>query len=94
MNAAAAATLGVTADDAVRVTQGDHSAEFSVTVDAAVPDGCIWLPTAVPGTEQLGPGFGAVGPSDRVGTHAGIVRDIPSRVGQSPVASIVGDLVG
>ena len=60
LNAAAAATLGVTADDAVRVTQGDHSAEFSVTVDAAVPDGCIWLPTAVPGTEQLGPGFGAV----------------------------------
>jgi len=44
----------------VRITQGEGSAEFGVLVDEAVPDGCVWLPTAVPGSEVLGLGFGPV----------------------------------
>ncbi len=60
MNAAAAVALGVDESAVVRVVQGEGSAEFPVRLDEAVPDGCIWLPTAVPGTESLGPGFGPV----------------------------------
>ena len=60
MNAGAAASLGLDEPGAVRVVQGEGSAEFKVRVDDAVPDGCIWLPTAVSGSESLGPGFGPV----------------------------------
>ncbi|MGD1982741.1 MAG: NADH-quinone oxidoreductase subunit NuoG [Chromatiaceae bacterium] len=56
----AAAKLGIAANDPVRVTQGDASVELTVSIDDAVPDGCIWLPTAVAGTEALGEGFAAV----------------------------------
>jgi len=60
LNATAAQTLGLGESGAVRVTQGDGSAEFDVRVDDSVPDGCVWLPTAVPGSEALGLGFGPV----------------------------------
>ena len=60
MNASAAASLGLDASASVRVVQDEGSAEFKVRVDDAVPDGCIWLPTAVSGSELLGPGFGPV----------------------------------
>ena len=56
-----AAKLGLVGQAAsVKVTQGGASAEFTAHIDDAVPDGCIWLPTAVPGSEMLGRGFGAV----------------------------------
>ena len=62
VNAAAAASLGVNSADAMlRVTQGDASGEFGVTIDDGVPDGCIWLPLAIPGADALGPAFGPVG---------------------------------
>ncbi|MCG6965261.1 MAG: NADH-quinone oxidoreductase subunit NuoG [Chromatiaceae bacterium] len=60
LNAAAAEGLGLGESAAVRITQGEASAEFAVSLDEAVPDGCIWLPTAVPGSEVLGCGFGPV----------------------------------
>jgi NADH-quinone oxidoreductase subunit G len=60
MNAAAADSLGLGEDGSVRLTQGDASAEFAVCLDEAVPDGCVWLPTAVPGSEALGPGFAPI----------------------------------
>ncbi|MCB1774382.1 MAG: NADH-quinone oxidoreductase subunit NuoG, partial [Gammaproteobacteria bacterium] len=60
INPDAAATLGMSGGGRVRVTQGDTSAEFDVQLDNAVPDGCLWLPVAVPGTESLGAGFGPV----------------------------------
>jgi NADH-quinone oxidoreductase subunit G len=60
INAAVAQQLGVDGEGVIRITQGEHSAELSAAIDDAVPDGCVWLPTAVPGSEQLGPGFGAV----------------------------------
>jgi NADH-quinone oxidoreductase subunit G len=60
LNAAAARTLGLETGGRVRLGQDGASAEFAVRIDDAVPDGCVWLPTAVPGTEALGPGFGVV----------------------------------
>jgi len=60
LNASAAQALGLSEAASVRVTQGDASAEFEVRVDDVVPDGCVWLPTAVPGSEALGVGFGPV----------------------------------
>jgi NADH-quinone oxidoreductase subunit G len=60
LNAAAAQSLGLPEAASVRVTQGDASAEFEVRVDDVVPDGCVWLPTAVPGSEALGVGFAPV----------------------------------
>jgi len=60
LNSGAAQKLGLDASASLRVTQGGGSAEFDVRIDDRVPDGCIWLPTAVPGSEALGPGFGPV----------------------------------
>ncbi len=60
LNAAAAASLGVEDGAAVRVIQDGASAEFPLRIDDAVPDGCVWLPTAVPGSEALGPAFASV----------------------------------
>jgi NADH-quinone oxidoreductase subunit G len=60
LNAAAARTLGLETGGRVRLGQDGASAEFAVRIDDAVPDGCVWLPTAVPGTEALWPGFGVV----------------------------------
>jgi len=60
LNSGAAQKLGLGESASVRITQGDGSAEFDVLVDDSVPDGCVWLPTAVPGSEALGLGFGPV----------------------------------
>ena len=60
MNATAAQGLGLDGGAAVRVSQDGMNAEFAVRIDEAVPDGCIWLPSAVPGAEALGTGFGPV----------------------------------
>lgn len=57
---ASAQRLGIEDQSAIRITQGDHSTELNAAIDEAVPDGCVWLPTAVSGSEQLGPGFGAI----------------------------------
>jgi NADH-quinone oxidoreductase subunit G len=60
LNTTAAHALGVDGSSTLRVTQGDAHADLSVRIDDAVPDGCVWLPTAVPGSETLGPCFGPV----------------------------------
>jgi NADH-quinone oxidoreductase subunit G len=60
LNRRAAGQLGLAADDAVRVAQDGNSAEFRLVLDDDVPDDCVWLPTAVPGSERLGVGFGPV----------------------------------
>ena len=57
---ASAEVLGITGDGVIRVRQADGHAEFPVRLDERVPDTCVWLPLAVPGTESLGPGFGPV----------------------------------
>ena len=61
LNTSSAASLGVNGSEAMlRVTQGGASAEFSVSIDDGVPDGCVWLPVAIPGSDALGPAFGPV----------------------------------
>jgi NADH-quinone oxidoreductase subunit G len=60
LNPNSAQALGLNGDAVVRVVQGEQSAEFPAALDDAVPEGCIWLPTAVSGTETLGQGFAAV----------------------------------
>ncbi len=60
LNASAAQALGIEGAATVRVTQGDAQAEFVARIDDAVPDGCVWLPSAVPGSEALGLGFAPV----------------------------------
>ncbi len=60
INADAASTLGLNGNATVRVSQAGGSAEFAAVIDDSVPDGCVWLPAAVPGAEALGPAFGPV----------------------------------
>ena len=60
LNADAARSLGLEGEGRVRLTQDGGAAEFAVRIDDRVPDGCVWLPTAVAGSEALGPGFGVV----------------------------------
>ncbi|MFP4606016.1 MAG: NADH-quinone oxidoreductase subunit NuoG [Thiohalospira sp.] len=49
---------GVAEGDRVRVTQGAGAVTVEVVVDPAVPEGCLWLPAGIPGTEGLGAAFG------------------------------------
>jgi NADH-quinone oxidoreductase subunit G len=58
LSPAAAESLGLDEAAALRITQGGATAEFAAHVDEAVPDGCVWLPGALPGTQTLGEGFG------------------------------------
>ncbi len=60
VGAALANSLGLVDGDSIKVAQGDDVAEVSVSIDEGVPDDCVWLPTAVAGSESLGLGFGAV----------------------------------
>jgi len=53
-----AARLGVADGERVAVGQGDDGGSFPVVLDDRVPDGCVWLPAGVPGTEGLGAAFG------------------------------------
>ncbi|HID48222.1 MAG TPA: NADH-quinone oxidoreductase subunit G, partial [Chromatiales bacterium] len=47
-------------NDRVRVEQDGFTAELPVVIDAGVPDGCVFLPQAVPGSEALGLSYGPV----------------------------------
>ena len=60
INSAAAESLGLGDGASVRIAQAEASAEFPVAIDDRVPDGCVWLPAAVPGSEVLGDAFGPV----------------------------------
>jgi NADH-quinone oxidoreductase subunit G len=60
VNAAVAAEAGVTDGESVRVVQDGNETIFPVVIDSAIPDGCVRLPAAVPGTEMLGNQFGSI----------------------------------
>jgi NADH-quinone oxidoreductase subunit G len=60
INPGAAQKLGVDERSSVRLSQGEADAVLPVQIDDAVPDGCIWLPTGVAGSERLGVGFGPI----------------------------------
>ncbi|MBN1378952.1 MAG: NADH-quinone oxidoreductase subunit G [Gammaproteobacteria bacterium] len=44
----------------VSVTQNGNTIEFSLQLNEAIPEGCIWIGLGVPGTEALGPAFGDI----------------------------------
>ena len=59
MNTAEARRAGVHQSALVRVLQGNGSVELELELDDSVADGCVCVPTALPGTAALG---GAMGP--------------------------------
>jgi NADH-quinone oxidoreductase subunit G len=60
MGQALANKLGVQADSQVSIQQGDGRIELNVCLDDAVPDDCIWLPSATPSSAGLGCSFANV----------------------------------
>lgn len=60
INANVASAAGLADGDSAKLTQGTASVNLSITIDDSVPDGCVWFPTAVAGSEALASGFGAV----------------------------------
>ncbi|MGB5606784.1 MAG: NADH-quinone oxidoreductase subunit NuoG [Gammaproteobacteria bacterium] len=60
MNAALAAQTGVRDGYTVNVRQGDASVVMDVSIDARVPDGCVWIQAGTPAAAGLGANFGAV----------------------------------
>lgn len=54
------ANAGFADGDSAQLTQDAVTINLTITIDDSVPDGCVWLPTTVEGSEQLGSGFGAV----------------------------------
>ncbi len=55
-----AATLGLADGDAAMLQQAGQALSVTVRIDQRVPDDCLWLPTGVPGSENLASGFGQV----------------------------------
>jgi NADH-quinone oxidoreductase subunit G len=60
LNAAVAASFALSGGGTATLRQGDAASTLPVVVDERVPDGCVWLPTGVPGSESLGAAFGHV----------------------------------
>jgi len=60
VNASVADQAGAADGDTVAVVQGEGRAEMVLKIDAQVPDGCVWVPAAVQGSESLGDQFGEV----------------------------------
>ena len=60
MNARLLARLGVADGQPVRVRQGEGSAKLTAALDDRLPDECVRIAAAHPGTAPLGPMFGAV----------------------------------
>jgi NADH-quinone oxidoreductase subunit G len=57
LNAAQAATLGVSGGDQVLVRMAAGDAELELVIDPRVPDGCVWIPSGYSETASLG-GYG------------------------------------
>jgi NADH-quinone oxidoreductase subunit G len=60
INAREAQRLGLAEGDAVSIKQGDGTASGSLSIIQSVADGCVLIPSAVPGSETLGPSYGPV----------------------------------
>ncbi len=58
VNPSVAADAGLSDGDKVAVVQGEGRAEMVLRIDPHIPDGCVWVPAAVPGSESLGDQFG------------------------------------
>ena len=60
LNPAEAQRLGLAGGERVRVRQNGVAVEMDVAIDPAVASDCVRVPSAVPGSEGLGPLMGAV----------------------------------
>ena len=60
INQSEAKRLGLAAVDTAQVKQNGNQVSLPLQVDARVPDGCVWIPAALAGTEMLGSQFGEV----------------------------------
>ena len=60
VSADVAASFGLSGGTTATLRQGNAASSLPVVVDDRVPDGCVWLPTGVPGSESLGAAFGHV----------------------------------
>jgi len=61
MNAALMGRLGIGAGQPVLVKQGSGQARLTAALDDRLPDGCVRVAAAHPGTAELGPMFGELG---------------------------------
>ena len=60
VNPATAEKLGLDPEQEVRVTQGEHSAEFSWVADQRIAPNAVWLPVATCGVHGLGASYGPI----------------------------------
>ncbi len=60
INSSEAQKLGMEDVDSATVKQNGSQAELPLQIDDRVPDGCVWVPAALAGTEMLGQQFGEV----------------------------------
>ncbi len=60
VNASVAGNFDLADGASAVVHQGDHKATLPVRIDDRVPDGCVWLPNGVAGSDRLPAAFGTV----------------------------------
>ncbi len=60
VNSSVATAAGLSDGDKIAVVQGEGRAKMVLKVDAYIPDGCVWVPAGVPGSESLGDQFGEI----------------------------------
>ncbi len=60
INQREARRLGLGEVNSVQVTQDSNSVGLPLVIDECVPDGCVWIPSAVEGNALLGAAFGEI----------------------------------
>ncbi len=60
LSRATADGLGLSEADTVQAKQGGHAVTLPLVIDEGVPDGCVFIPQAVAGSDSLGPACGPV----------------------------------
>jgi NADH-quinone oxidoreductase subunit G len=60
MNPATAAGHNLSDGDSAILKQGDGATQSTVVLDDSVPDHCVWFPSGVPGSDEIGGSCGAV----------------------------------
>ncbi|MEN8179200.1 MAG: NADH-quinone oxidoreductase subunit NuoG [Pseudomonadota bacterium] len=60
INGKEARKQGMDGVESARVKQNGQQANLPLEIDDRVPDGCVWIPAALAGTEMLGQQFGEV----------------------------------
>jgi NADH-quinone oxidoreductase subunit G len=55
-----AGALSIADGDHVSVQQNGSAVSLPAKLDNSVPEGCVWIPTGIPETQELGDLFGAI----------------------------------